>query len=62
MIEKIKKKIDENKQDKSSYQKYIKSFCDSQKANELFENNPDFKNLKETFDQKKKVKKEDEYF
>ncbi len=62
MIEKLKSKIDENKNDKSSYKKYIKSFCDSKKANELFNNNDEFKNLKENIDKKEKPKKEDEYF
>ena len=62
MIEKIKKKIDENKKDKSSYKKYIKSLCDSKKANELFNKNEEFNNLKEIFVKKESVKKEDEYF
>ena len=61
MLEKINEKIDEMKEDKSSYEKYIKSFCDSKKANELFENNDDFIALKDSFVQKKD-KEEDEYF
>lgn len=62
MIEKIKNKIDENKKDKSSYKKYIKSFCDSKKANELFSKNEEFNSLKENFIKKESNKKEDEYF
>ncbi len=62
MIEKLKDKIDENKNDKTSYKKYIKSFCDSKKANELFNNNEEFKKLKEKIDKKENPKKEDEYF
>ena len=61
MEEELKKKIDEMKQDKSSYKKYIKSFCDSEKAKELFKSNDEFNNLKLSADEKKD-KKEDEYF
>ena len=61
MEEKIKKKIDELKKDKSSYKKYIKSFCESEKAKELFSNNDEFNELKEIVDEKNN-KKEDEYF
>ena len=58
MIDEIKKRIDLNKKDKTAYKEYIKSFCDSEKAKELFKNNSDFKNLKK----EKKKEKEDEYF
>ena len=61
MEEKIKSKIDELKKDKSSYKKYIKSFCDSEKAKELFNNNDEFNILKEKVNEKNE-KKEDEYF
>ena len=47
MIEKIKQKIDENKKDKRSFKEYIKSFCSSDKAKELFEDNEEFKKLNE---------------
>ena len=62
MIEEIKKKIDEKKQDKTALKKYVKSFCDSEKANELFSKNDEFNNLKENVSKKEKNKKEDEYF
>lgn len=62
MEEKLKNKIDEMKKDKSSYKKYIKSFCESEKAKELFNSNDEFNTLKESTDEKKKDKKEDEYF
>ena len=42
MIEKIKNKIDQNKKDKATFKEYIKSFCESKKAQELYENNEDF--------------------
>jgi len=45
MIEKIKRKIDENKKDRKTFKEYIKSFCDSNKAKELFAENEDFKKL-----------------
>ena len=61
MEEELKKKIDEMKQDKSSYKKYIKSLCESEKAKELFANDDNFNSLKETVDEKNN-KKEDEYF
>ena len=61
MKEELKKKIDEMKNDNSSYKKYIKSFCESEKAKELFKGNDDFNNLKLASDEKKD-KKEDEYF
>ena len=62
MIEEIKKKIDEKKEDKSSYKKYIQSFCKSEKANELFNKNDEFNNLKDSISKEDKSKKEDEYF
>ena len=61
MEEEIKKKIDEMKKDNASYKLYVKSFCDSKKANELFSNNEEFNNLKDIIVNKKN-KKEDEYF
>ena len=61
MEEEIKKKIDEMKNDNTSYKLYIKSFCDSKKAIELFSNNEDFINLKDSINNKNN-KKEDEYF
>lgn len=61
MEEELMKKIDEMKKDKSSYKKYIKSLCDSEKAKELFANNDDFKELQKKSDEKKS-QKEDEYF
>lgn len=54
MIDKIKEIIDKDKEDTSSYQKYIKSFCDSKKAKELFKDDEEFKLLE------KSLKKEDE--
>ena len=53
MIGKIKDKIDENKKDKVVYKEYIKSFCDSEKAQELFRDNEDFKEIKKEFEEKK---------
>ena len=47
MIEKIKEKIDEDKKDKETIQEYIKVFCESEKAQELFKEDEDFKKLKE---------------
>lgn len=62
MLEEIKKKIDEKKNDKTSYKNYVKSFCKSEKANELFNKNDDFRNLKNSISKEEKNKKEDEYF
>ncbi len=62
MIEDIKKKIDEKKKDKTIIKKYVKAFCDSEKASELFNKNDEFTNLKESIQKKDKNKKEDEYF
>ena len=45
MIDKIKKIIDKDKNDKEVYKEYIKSFCESEKAKELFKNDDDFKDL-----------------
>ncbi len=56
MLEKIKNKIDDNKKDKQVYKEYIKSFCDCEKAQELFKSNEEFKNIKKQFE-----KKEEEY-
>ena len=47
MIEKIKEKINKDKKDKDNYKEYIKSFCNSKKAKELFKSNEDFNKLKE---------------
>ena len=51
-LDEIKKKIDENKNDKNVYKQYIKSFCDSEKAKELFKSNEEFKNVKKQFEVK----------
>ena len=47
MIEKIKKKIDENKSDKETFKEYIKSFCSCEKAKELYKDDDEFKKLEE---------------
>ena len=44
--------IDKNRNDTSSYNKYIKSFCDSKKAKELFKNNDEFKKLEQVIKEK----------
>ena len=62
MKEDLKKKIDEMKEDNSSYKQYIKSFCESKKANELFKDNDEFNTLKGNAEVKDPEKKEDEYF
>ena len=65
MIEEIKKRIDEKKKDSTAIKKYVKAFCDSEKANELFSKNDEFTNLKDSINKKNKEdknKKEDEYF
>ena len=54
MIDKIKKKIDENKKDRKTFKEYIKSFCETEKAKELFENDDEFKRLKELSKEKEK--------
>lgn len=60
MLDKILEKIENNKKDKSSNKKYIKSFVNSKKAKELFSNNDDYNELKKSLVEK--TKKEDEYF
>ena len=60
MIEEIKKRIDKNKKDKTVYKEYIKSFCESEKAKELFKNNKEFQNLNKLNNNTKE--KEDEFF
>ena len=42
-----KNKIDKEKKNRNTHIEYIKSFCESEKANELFKNNDDFKKLNE---------------
>lgn len=59
MIEKIKAKIEENKKDKSTFKEYIKSFCESEKAQEYYKEDADFNDLKSKY--LKKEKKEEEY-
>lgn len=54
MIEKIKEKIKENKKDTSTFIEYIKSFCESEKANEFYKDDVDFKNLKKIYLNEKK--------
>ena len=54
MIENIKKKIDENKKDRETYKKYIKSFCNTGKAKELFKDNDEFEKLKKISGEKEK--------
>ncbi len=61
MIERIKNKIDELKNDKSSFDKYIKSFFESKKAIEYYESNEEFNKLKEK-KETSQYKKEDEFF
>ena len=46
MDKKIKDKIQSIKDDKTSFKEYIKCFCESPKAEELFKNNEEFKRLK----------------
>jgi hypothetical protein len=52
MIDKIKKVIDKNKNDTHSYYEYIKSFCESKKAKELFKKNEEFKKLENIIKEK----------
>lgn len=59
MIEELKKRIDKSKNDKTIYKEYIKSFCESEKAKELFKNNKEFQKLK---GENKPKEKEDEFF
>ena len=46
MLDKIKQIINKNKKDKNIYKEYIKCFCESEKAEELFKETEEFKNLK----------------
>ena len=41
MLDKIKNIINKNKKDKEVYKEYIKCFCESEQANELFKDNYD---------------------
>ena len=59
MIEEIKKKIDANKKDTKVFKEYIKSFVESEKAQELFSEDESFNSLKQD---KKVVKKEEDKF
>ena len=52
MIEKIKEIVDKDKNDNETHLEYIKAFCNSKKAEELFENNDEFKELKESVEEK----------
>ena len=52
MIEKLKKKIDKEKSSRNVHIDYIKSFCNSPKAKELFKEDEEFKKLKEYIKQK----------
>ena len=54
MIEKIKNKIDENKKDRKTFRDYIKSFCNCEKAKELFKDNDEFKKLNSSIEKKEK--------
>ncbi len=56
MIEKIKERITKNKNEKENYIGYIKSFCESEKAKELYNGNEEFKNLNEFLENKKDIK------
>lgn len=47
MIDKIKEKIDEDKNDKETIEEYIKVFCESEESEELFKDDEEFKKLKE---------------
>ena len=58
MDNKLKEKIDKNKEDKTVYKEYIKSFTDNEITKELFSDNEDFKNLLV----KENKKEEDEFF
>ena len=53
MIEKIKEKINKSKNDKENFVGYIKSFCENEKAKELYKNNEEFVNLEEFLEEKK---------
>lgn len=61
MIDEIREKIDLNKNDRKTYQDYIKSFISSEKAKEIFKDNADFKKLtKEEITEENE--NEDEFF
>ena len=53
MLEKIIKIINKNKKDKDVYKEYIKCFCENEKSNELFKDNEEFKELKNSIENKK---------
>ena len=59
MEEDIIKRIDYYKNNDEIYLKYIKSFCDSEKAKELFKDDEEFKQLLEFIESKEK--KQEEY-
>ncbi len=46
MKEKIKEKINKEKKNRTVHFEYVKSFCESEKAQELFKNDENFKDLK----------------
>ena len=52
MLDKIKQIINKNKKDKNIYKEYIKCFCESEKAEELFKETEEFKNLKNSLNKK----------
>ncbi len=60
MIEKLKEKIDKNRNDKQIYKDYIKAFVDLEEAKNKFSDNSDFDDL--IVEEVKDNKKEDEYF
>jgi len=61
VIDKLKEKIEMNRNDKNIYREYIKAFVNSDKAKELFSNDRDFAEL--IIDAPPTSnKKEDEYF
>ncbi len=53
MLDKVKKVIEKNKKDKDIFVEYIKCFCESEKANELFKENEEFTKLKNSIKNKK---------
>ena len=59
MEEDIIKRIDFYKNDEEIYLKYIKSFCESEKAKEIYESDEEFQKLKAYID--KKEEKQEEY-
>lgn len=52
MLEKIKEIINKNKKDKKIYNDYIKCFCESEKAKELFKDNDEFTKLEKSINKK----------